>query len=204
MQDYPLKERVSRICNVLETGEVMRFHATPSIPCQTVAHHAWGVAVFASFIKTDPRPDFIMEALGHDMEEFYTGDVPFTTKREIDGIAELLADAEDHYRRKFLFDRFRLTEAEKVVLKLADMLEGLRYAALNERFCGETQIVADRWFCALVDLFHHEKIELLDDHERERSYEIFRKVSPRYRQHNVYTDHKSFMEFHSIKKGKEQ
>lgn len=174
--DYTLQEEIRRISNVIESGEVQRFHAVPSVPMQSVAQHAWGVSVLCTFIKTDPRPDMIMFALCHDMEELYTGDVPFTTKREVAGLNELLEKAEEACRKEHLFDLPRITKAEKAVLKFADMLEGLRWTATYER--GEL-VVCNRWRAAIFDLLHHEEtLSLLSDAEVHRIEALFENFSP--------------------------
>jgi hypothetical protein len=171
MIDYPLPERITRILNVLESGEVQRFHAVPSVPSQSVAQHAWGVAILASFVKKDPRPEFILHALSHDMAELYTGDIPFTTKREVPGMNELLDGAEQVYYRSHLFDLPRITKGEKLVLKLCDMLEGLRWTKLNER---ATLVVYSRWATAINILLNEPLTStLIDSEELERARKLF-------------------------------
>lgn len=174
MQDYPLPERITRILNVLESGEVQRFHAVPSVPSQSVAQHAWGVAILASFIKKDPRPEFILHALSHDMAELYTGDIPFTTKREVPGMNELLDGAERVYYQSHLFDLPRITKAEKLVLKLCDMLEGLRWTKLNER---STLVVHSRWATAISAMLEDPlTATLIDSEEHERARRLYTSI----------------------------
>jgi 5'-deoxynucleotidase YfbR-like HD superfamily hydrolase len=174
--DHSLEEEIRRISNVIESGEVQRFHAVPSVPMQSVAQHAWGVSVLCTFIKTDPRPDMIMFALCHDMEELYTGDIPFTTKREVTGLNELLEKAEDACRKEHLFDLPRITKAEKAVIKFADMLEGLRWTMIYER--GD-KVVCHRWRAAIWDMMHHEETLLaLSDAEMQRVKALFETYLP--------------------------
>lgn len=164
--EHSLEEEIRRIGNVLTSGEVTRFHAVPSVFIkQTVAQHAWGVATLFTFIKTDPRPDAIMHALTHDMHELFTGDVPFTAKREVEDLALLLETAEVTYGDKHLFNMPRITEAEKLVLKFADMLEGLRWTAFNER---APHIVHGRWHEAIVALANSGRASLLNEGEHVR------------------------------------
>lgn len=132
--------------------------------------------MLCSFIKTDPRPDLLMRALCHDMEELYTGDIPFTTKRGVAGMDALLEQAEQTCRDENLFDLPRITEAEKVVLKLADMLEGLRWTAIYEH---GAKVVCGRWSAAIWDLLHHiESMDALNAEEAERANALFLKFLP--------------------------
>jgi 5'-deoxynucleotidase YfbR-like HD superfamily hydrolase len=171
MQEYTTEEKIRRISNVLESGEVQRFHAVPSVPAQSVAQHAWGVAVLVTFVKKDPRPDLIIHALSHDMAELYTGDIPFTTKREVPGMNELLDVAERTYCQNELFDLPRITKAEKLALKLCDMLEGLRWTKLNERNGFN---VHTRWARAIQTLLLDPlTATLLDSEEIERAYKLY-------------------------------
>lgn len=168
------------MANVLESGEVRRFHAAPSVPAQTVGHHAWGVAVLASFIKTDPRPDLLMHALCHDMAELVTGDVPFTAKRSCPLLNSALEVLEADAYARSLFHLPRVTAAEKVVLKLADMLEGLRWVALYEtpQLRTRVPVVFCRWYEALRTLLSDSgSMVKLNSGERERAYALFRHFS---------------------------
>ena len=170
--EHPLVEEIRRIENVMTSGEVMRFHAVPSVTTkQTVAQHAWGVATLFTFIKTDPRPDAIMACLVHDMHELITGDVPFTAKREIEGLSKLLDMAEHHAEDHHLFNLPRLTKGERHVLKLADMLEGLRWTAFNER---PPYLVHKRWASAIADMLDRLDVrDSLDEGELNRIESLF-------------------------------
>lgn len=194
-QDHTLSEELVRMANVLESGEVQRFHAVPSVPMQSVAQHAWGVTVMATFIKVDPSPNLAMACLVHDAPELYTGDIPFTAKREIPEMADLLAIAENHYEKEFLFSMPRITEAERLVLKMADMIEGLRWAVLNERVPDSGfQVVADRWFWAIDELFCCEGIQdTLTTPEVERAYGLFKRFAPYAHSPRLYESWEEFM-----------
>lgn len=179
-----------RMRELLRSGEVTRFHACPEVPPQTVAAHSAGVAMLASYIKVDPRPGFLMHCLSHDCQELFTGDVPFTAKREVPKLAEALAEAEDHYAKEFLFMLPRITKAEKLVMKLADMIEGLRWTALYAR----DTVVHNRWFWALEEMFWSEEVNtLLEPSERERAYRMFLTFCGNHFQHKTFETHSGFI-----------
>jgi len=143
------REIARRTLNILEAGEVVRFHAVPAIDGQTVGHHSYGVAAiliaFGCMLDPDDRW-VIAEAILHDTAELYTGDVPFTVKRDNPAIKQAMDRLEMQVSMADLFVNSRLTPRQGVLLKLADMLDGLRWCLVgHER--GIT--IASRWVEAI-------------------------------------------------------
>jgi 5'-deoxynucleotidase YfbR-like HD superfamily hydrolase len=167
-----------RLLNLLESGEVQRFHAAPSVPIQTVGHHAWGVTAIARYIREDPSADFLFACLVHDAPELYTGDIPFTTKRESPLLRAMLGDIEEKYTSQHLFAPVSLTQTETTILKVSDMLEGLRWAKLNERLTAGNQVVAGRWQNAIAILLSSADAKLvMSDEEWSRANNLFIEIT---------------------------
>lgn len=164
-----------RTLNILEAGEVVRFHAVPAIDGQTVGHHSYGVAAiliaFGCLLDPDDRW-LIAEAILHDTAELYTGDIPFTVKRDNDAIKAAMDRLEMQVCMADLFVSSRLTPRQHVLLKMADMLDGLRWCLVgHER--GTT--VAGRWVVAIHKLML-ENGGLLAKDERERVWSVYHAI----------------------------
>jgi hypothetical protein len=159
-----------RALNLLDAGEVSRFHAVPTIPVQSVGQHTYGVLAILLAMDTFVRPEdlpLLTAAMLHDAPELYTGDVPFTTKRECPEVKAALDKAEFEYSCAHLFISPRLSPRQCTLLKLADMLEGLRWSILWER--GGT--VQGRWLKAIEDLVVA-KFDLLEAGELNRYWAL--------------------------------
>jgi 5'-deoxynucleotidase YfbR-like HD superfamily hydrolase len=191
MKQY--NNRAATVATLLEAGEVERFHAVPSIPAQTVAAHSWGVAIIAMQIYGQEtavalRP--LMEAcLLHDTGELITGDIPFTAKRGVFAdIRPQLDAAEAAAMDQHLWPMPRLEKGEQTILKLADMLEGLRYATLYERSPFSVgPVIPDRWWHALNGIFRSDAMDSMTPIQCERAYSLFAVLSPAMHAHRVYT-----------------
>lgn len=134
---------VEQIVTTLEAGRVLRYHAVPSVGSQNVAHHSWGVALICVYLTDgEASKPLLLEALMHDAAEYFTGDVPFTVKRDRRDIKEIFDGLEDEARNKWLLlPPIALDERDKALLKLADTLEGFIW-------CQKTETrgpVGDRW-----------------------------------------------------------
>ena len=163
-----------RALNLLDAGEVVRFHAVPTVSGQTVGHHSFGVAtiLIALGMMVDPEDRWVVSnAILHDAAELVTGDMPFTVKRSSPELKahmdrmELQADM-DHF-----LPQTRLSHRQETLLKLADMLEGLRWCLVGHERGKHT--VADRWATAIVNLLI-EKHQLLKEGEGERVWTLLR------------------------------
>lgn len=111
---------------VLISGSVERFHNAVGISNQHVSSHSWGVAMLCQHFDPDCSKELIMAALSHDCAEMFTGDIPANTKWELPELKKLL----DKYEDKILLDlglSFELTDEEKILLKICDILEGMQY-----------------------------------------------------------------------------
>ena len=178
LQDDPeLHQDVARrTVNVLLSGEVQRFHATPSVDSQTVAHHSFGVAaILVGFgCMLDPDDRWLMsEAILHDAPEYFTGDIPFTVKRERTDVRAAVEQMELRACMDHLFVNSRLTPRQHVLLKLADMLEGLRWCLSGHE---RGSMIASRWNTAVWEHLMH-NAGLLARHEVERVWAVYRRIA---------------------------
>lgn len=133
----------TRLSNTLLSGLVTRYHAVPSVRPQTLGQHQWGVAVLMIYLSQGQcSRAALMEAILHDTAELFTGDVPFTVKRDNPTIKEVFDHMEREHRESNLLPESDLPETSKQLLKLCDTLEGLIWCACYEQHNG---VVGPRW-----------------------------------------------------------
>lgn len=140
-----------RVRNTLDAGEVRRYHAVPSVRPQSVGLHSWGVAVLCIYLlENDVSAQLLKEAIMHDTAELFTGDVPYTVKRDLKDVKERFDMLETHVRNEYmLLPRQQLSKKEEAVLKLADTLDGLFWCVKYET----NGPVGGRWYGALDTCF---------------------------------------------------
>jgi len=132
----------TKIIDTIAAGLVARYHAAPSVEPQSVAHHSWNVAVLVHYLYPAAPKDLIIEALGHDVGEYWTGDAPFSIKRDHPEIKELYTDLEFKHRYyDSTMPTIELPSANAKLLKLCDTLDGFLWCSLHERGTR----ISDRW-----------------------------------------------------------
>jgi len=124
------------IMHLLETGLVRRFHTEGRLLPQSVAEHSWGVAVLLLHFWPDSRSEVIREALGHDMGEYVSGDLPAPVKWNSTVIKEAHDKIADEFREK-IFPSNELDNLEHARLKAMDYLE-LMHFLVKEKQSGRT------------------------------------------------------------------
>ena len=129
---------VSNVLNVLDGGEVKRYHTMSIIGEQSVASHSWGVAVILNWLKPDISKTAILKALAHDVAEKRTGDMPAPTKWNNPDLAKELSVVEKNIEAELGVD-YDLTEEEHEYFKQSDMFELLMYC-VNQRSLGNTNV----------------------------------------------------------------
>lgn len=170
--------------NTLESGGVLRYHAVPSVKPQTVAQHCWGVAMLAHYISDDTSEELIMECLLHDSAELFTGDIPFTVKRDNPSIKSAFRELESFHREHDIlpggltgYHALCTTQSEMehlhALLKVCDTLEGFIWCANNENRIGK---VGSRW----KEAYQHAQVkfkDILTPEEWQRADAVFEHYS---------------------------
>lgn len=111
-----------------DAGAVTRWHTWPTIKPQDLATHSWGVAMIVAQIAPG-RHDLLLPALAHDLAESYTGDSPYTVKRDSPELKEILNFLEDEFNTSHDLPRYNALEGlDAHILKWADMYELYLYA----------------------------------------------------------------------------
>ena len=130
--------------NTLESGRVTRYHCAPSVAPQNLAHHQWNVAVILLHLTGNNLSEtLLLEALFHDVDEYFTGDVPFTMKRDHPTLKSILKDvAKEHRDNDFVLPSQDLTTREEALLKVADTLDGMLWTRDHEEHAGP---IHGRW-----------------------------------------------------------
>lgn len=124
-----------KIKKIMQSGGVERFHSTPGITKQRNSEHQWGVALLCQHFTPDCRKEVILAAMTHDAVELITGDIPSPFKWSNKEIKPLLDKFERQIEKEWGIN-FELEPAEKFLLKICDMFEGMEYCI--KRFkCGE-------------------------------------------------------------------
>ena len=119
----------SRLKLLRKSGYVKRFHTLPTIgEVQSVSAHSWNVTLLINELFPDCGKQLLLAAMYHDVAEVIIGDMPATTKWKYPELAEVLSQAERKVEEE-LNIQFALTEREKIILKMCDMLELVLYSA---------------------------------------------------------------------------
>ena len=128
--------------DLYDTGRVRRFHTVPDYSGgaqQTVAEHAWGVALLVIELgrrmKVGVSSDLLKVALLHDAEEAQVGDLPAPTKWRFPSLAKEMKLAEGVIQEE-LGIKPALEEFELKLLKWADSLELYAHAQRRARDGG--------------------------------------------------------------------
>lgn len=111
-----------KIQQLLDSGQVLRYHVLPSSVQQNVAAHSWGVAMLYNHICPKPTLEGMRHALEHDCHEILTGDIPAHVKRADPDTFKSLKDLEERVERE-LGVSSDITEYDRRWVKLADILE---------------------------------------------------------------------------------
>lgn len=165
-----------RALNLLDAGEVIRFHAVPTITGQTVGQHSYGVAAIlvALGMMVDPEDRWVVSnAILHDAAELITGDMPFTVKRSSPEAKTMMDQMELVAEMSHFLPQTRLSKRQILFLKLADMLEGLRWCLVGHE--RGNPIVAGRWAAAIDQMIVDGHQHFLDG-EGERVWAVYRAI----------------------------
>lgn len=103
---------------------VTRYHVQADVPAQDLGAHQARVAMLQMMIWPRARPQVTQYALGHDMEELVTGDLPYPSKSVLPPEALKAIDSlGKDFTWNFLRLRFDLDVNERMMVKICDYLE---------------------------------------------------------------------------------
>ncbi len=156
---------IKRLEYVYEASMVTRYHTRYTIQKEAIGQHSHGVAIILCVLYPNCTSNLLKAAILHDMEEFYTGDMPADTKRAL-GLRQVFADYGDQIRIKEGIPMPFLTEWEQVRLKFADMLQGALFCiweleAGNKHILGSFQNYVS-WMHKIRDQLEEHEKEVLD------------------------------------------
>lgn len=118
---------------IMRMSSVKRWHMIDTRRVQTLAEHSANVALLGWYIAITspsaffPHPAMAIAGLLHDLDEAYTGDMPTPTK------AALGKDSLQALSARLLPKVFteQITPECKLLLKLCDLADGIRFVRLN-------------------------------------------------------------------------
>lgn len=128
----------NKLETTLQAGYVQRYHATPFVKEQTVAEHSWGVLVLymhlCAAMDLPSSKSAMFYCASHDAAELFTGDSPFTLKRDHPHMKMELDKIETHYEDKFISHDADncISPGHCILVKFADWIEGMRWCAYYE------------------------------------------------------------------------
>jgi hypothetical protein len=113
-----------QILDILLASNIKRFSIVKTIHSQSVAEHSFNVCMIARAICQIVSVEdtlIIKYALDHDLDEVFTGDLPTPAKKRL--------NISSGYNGKS-FDR--LNNQERVIVKLADQIDGIHFLVDNQ------------------------------------------------------------------------
>lgn len=144
---------IPRLTQTLQAGEVVRYHAVPTVRPQTDALHSWNMLAIALFLTNgEASRELLIEIALHDTGELFVGDVPFTVKRDNPALGRQINQMEEQARvESTMTGPLPLCEYDHAVLKICDTLEGFIWCAKYENVSRikDPELVVERWTMAL-------------------------------------------------------
>ena len=135
------------IRKVLDSGKVIRYHATLIDKKQNNAEHQWEVATILCHIYPQAKAHLIMYALTHDSGEIETGDIPAPIKRKHPSIKTACDEMEEDYRVNQLgIPNIKFSKRDLLAVKYADILSGIYFTSSRVRAGDqEANQIRDKW-----------------------------------------------------------
>lgn len=124
---------------VRHAGSLQRFHTKPLLHKQDIAQHSFNCVFLAmelcQGVEDVDKDKIIRYLLTHDLAEVETGDASGKAKKDHPKLKQVLDEIEEEWYNKNLPSYFKdcrkLTEKEKYICKMADLLEGLTTALIE-------------------------------------------------------------------------
>lgn len=130
------KEDLDLMRFLREGASTKRYHTQRRIRSETVGQHSHGV-LWLCWYFADRRPtaNLLLAASAHDLAEQPMGDIPSPAKRAMGQIFSQEFDAKEETYLATHGLVFELSDEEKIILKTADLMDGL-FSCLEERVMG--------------------------------------------------------------------
>lgn len=114
--------------NTRSAGEVARYHTWQVNRGQSVGEHSWqAMRLFYELFPEDVTKEVLVYILWHDAPERVTGDPPFPLKRDYPELKEIYSDIEGEVLESWGVSLPPLTEKERFLIKLCDLIEMNQY-----------------------------------------------------------------------------
>ncbi len=111
-----------------KAGAVKRFHTMTTLIEDRVSIHTYNVMnLVIALSPNGPSIELLKSALYHDVTECLIGDIPTNIKQDNPALDVAFKKIEEGIEKEHGF-QFELTDEEKLILKIADILEGLWYS----------------------------------------------------------------------------
>lgn len=116
------------LISLLRAGQVRRFHTAIGMKGQSVAEHTFGVCMIVYHISDDPStlPVHLVDALYHDLAEYWSADIPAPVKWENPEFKKAFTEIEERIFKEHL----NRAPSNADIIRWADMLEGLWYTGM--------------------------------------------------------------------------
>lgn len=121
---------------IYKGGASKRYHTCRTLKEQDIAAHSFGVAMLCELITEGrARKELLMAALCHDLAEHIVGDIPSPAKRSL-GISEQFGKYEESILNANGLGGYEasLSQDEKVILKYADIIDGMMFCLTELRY----------------------------------------------------------------------
>jgi len=116
---------MQNLIEILNAGDVLRYHAAGFRNQQTLAQHQWEVATILPHIYENCSLELLKWALIHDVGEAFTGDIPAPVKKRVPELKVILDKLEKEHLESLGVIVYNVSAEEKLALKWADYLSGM-------------------------------------------------------------------------------
>lgn len=124
-----------------ESGSVLRYHSKPLLFQQTIAQHSFNSAIIVMELMRgveDVNSERVIKyILHHDLAEVFSGDASGKAKQDYPELKHITDKIEHDWfvanSPSYVVDSMCLPPKEKIIAKLADLLEGLHTALIEVR-----------------------------------------------------------------------
>lgn len=143
---------------IFNGGYSTRYHTVDVHTRQDIGNHSFGVAWLCELLTDgNASKDLIMAALAHDLAEHMVGDIPSPAKRAL-GISAMFDEIEGKHLEEAGVGWYKdaLSMPEKIILKFADMLEGMTFCVRERKFGNKNVEVIFERFSSYIDELLHE------------------------------------------------